>query len=256
MRTTFASRAAAVLVLAGAIEIAASSQLSANPRNQIDRLTFTNTSSDTLPAVDLSRLTPLRLSYRVTAQGNPVGTQIVTLAREGTSWVRTDSVSFGPTQQILVSRWSADFSAVSHSESLAGPMSGQASVQVAAGRVTGESHLPPQAGGEKTFDAAAAPGMVFDGQDEAALAVAELRAGSTLSFAIFKVNTGAFGSHSYRVVGVDTVTVAAGTFPAIRLEMTGGQIPMTIWVRQQGLHLPLKYQLQGAPIVVELVREG
>jgi hypothetical protein len=202
--------------------------------------------------VDLARLTPLTLAYRVSAQGSPVGAQRVTLARDGNAWLRVDSVTFGPVRQVLTSRWSADFAAIAHTESVAGPMSGDAHVEVADGRLTGAANLPAQAGGQKTFDAAVVPGMVFDGQDEAALAVAELAAGQTLSFPVFKVNTGEVGSHRYRIAGVESVTVPGGTFPAFRVEMTGGQLPMTIWLRQEGLHIPLKYELQGAPIVVEL----
>lgn len=203
---------------------------------------------------DLSRLTPVTLSYRVMAQGNPVGSQKVAIARDGNGWVRTDTVMFGPVRQVLVSRWSNEFAAVSHSESFSGPMTGEATATVANGRVGGQANLPPQAGGQRTFDAAAVPGMVFDGQEFAALAVADLAAGKTLAFPIFKVNTGDVGTHTFRVTGVESVTVPAGTFPAFKVEMSGGQAPMTVWLRQEGLHVPLKFELQGMPVTVELER--
>jgi hypothetical protein len=211
--------------------------------------------ADSLPAparVELSRLTPLNLTYQVMAQGNPVGTQRVRVVREGAGWLRTDSVAFGPTNQVLTSRWGADFGALAHTESLAGPMSGEASAQVADGRVRGEANLPPQAGGHRSYDDAVVPGMMFDGQDEIALEVAELSPGQTHAFPVFKMNTGEVAVHRYSVVGVETVTVHAGTFPAFRVEMTGGQLPMTLWLRREGLHIPVRIALNGAPIVVEL----
>jgi hypothetical protein len=203
---------------------------------------------------DMSRLTPMTLSYRVMAQGNPAGTQKVVFAREGNDWLRTDTVMFGPVQQVLISRWTGAFAAVSHSESLSGPMTGEATATVAGGRVGGEARLPPQAGGERSFDAPVVPGMVFDGQEYAALAVADLAAGTTLAFPIFKVNTGEVATHTFRVTGLEQVTVPAGTFAAYRVEMTGGQVPISIWLRQEGLHVPLRFELQGMPVSVELER--
>lgn len=201
---------------------------------------------------DMGRLTPLTLSYRVLAQGNQVAAQRVFIVREGGGWVRTDSVEFGPVKQVLRSGWSADFTATSHQESFSGGMTGEATIQVAAGRVTGQANLPEQAGGQRTYDAPAVAGMVFEGQDHAALAVADLQPGRSYTFPIFKVNTGSMGIHTYDVGAVETVTVPAGTFPAYRVVMTGEQVPMTIWLRQEGLHIPLKFEVQGAPFVVEL----
>jgi hypothetical protein len=203
-------------------------------------------------APNLSRLTPLTLSYRVSAQGNPAGTQLMRLVRDGDGWLRTDSVTFGALHQVLTSRWGADFAPQSHTESLEGPMSGQGSVQVTEGHVRGEAHLPAQAGGDRTFDVPVSPGMLFDGQDEALLAVLDLTADMRVSFPVFKLNSGEIATHSYHVTGVESVTVPGGTFAAFRVEATGGPIPATIWLRQEGLHVPVRFELQGAPIVVEL----
>jgi zinc protease len=201
---------------------------------------------------DASRLRASTLTYRIMAQGNAVGTQTVTLARAGDAWTRTTAVTFGPLRQGSTSTWGADFAARSHSEKVEGPMTGEATVQLAAGRVKGQSSLPAQLGGAKTYDVAAVPGMIFEGQAEAALAVADLAPGKTITLPVFRVNPGTVGSQTFKVVGAESVTVPAGTFPAFKVEATGGQQALTIWVRQEGLHVPLRYELQGAPVVVEL----
>jgi hypothetical protein len=201
---------------------------------------------------DASRLRASTLTYRVMVNGNAVGSQTVTMARAGDAWTRTAAVGLGPMRQTQVSSWGADFAARSHTEKVEGPMTGEASVQLAAGRVKGQSSLPAPMGGAKTFDVAAVPGMIFEGQEEAALAVADLAPGKTISLPIFRVSTGAVGAQNFKVMGVESVTVPAGTFPAFKVEASGGAQTLTMWVRQEGLHIPLRYELQGQPVVVEL----
>jgi predicted Zn-dependent peptidase len=201
---------------------------------------------------DMSRLRPATLTYRVMAGGNPVATQTTVLAREGAGWTRTATVKAGPMTQTLTTRWGADFAPVSYSEKVEGPVSGEASAQLTAGRIKGQSKLPPQMGGEKTFDAEAVAGSVFDGTDEAILMVADLAPGKTITLPVFTTSSGAVGNHSYKVVAAEQVTTPAGAFPAFKLEVTGKQQPMTVWVRQEAPHIPLRYEVTGAPVVVEL----
>ncbi len=54
------------------------------------------------------------------------------------------------------------------------------------------------------------------------------------------------------MVAAEQVTTPAGAFPAFKLEVTGKQQPMTMWVRQEAPHIPLRYEITGAPVVVEL----
>lgn len=204
---------------------------------------------------DSSRLRPGTQIYQVSVQGNPVGAQTVTLARDGSNWLYTAAVQIGPVRQNRTTRWTSDFAPISVTDKAEGQVTGEGTAQMTAGRVRGTTNFPTQPGQpgqQRSIDVAGIAGMAFEGQDDAMLAVADLAVGKTVTIPVFKVATGTVGSHSYRVTGVESVTVPAGTFPAFRVEMTGGQIPMTIWYRQEGPHIPLKYEFQGVPVMITL----
>ncbi len=195
---------------------------------------------------------PATLTYQVQVQGNPVGTQTVTVARDGEGWTRTSAGAMGPLRQTIVTRFGADFSPVAYSESVEGPVTGSATVQVAEGRYRGEARLPAQMGGDRTFDAEAFAGSVFDGTDEVMLSVAELAVGKTITIPVFSTNAGSAGNVTYSVTAAGDVTVPAGTFPAFRVEVTGKQAPLVLWLRQEAPHVVLKYEITGQPVVVVL----
>ncbi len=48
------------------------------------------------------------------------------------------------------------------------------------------------------------------------------------------------------------MVVPAGTFTAFRVEATGGQIPMTLFLRQESPHILLKQEFAGQPVSIEL----
>ncbi|HEV7590206.1 MAG TPA: insulinase family protein [Longimicrobium sp.] len=201
---------------------------------------------------DYAKVAPSTLAYQVAFQGNPVGSQTVALARDGDGWTRTNEVQFGPVHQALVTRFGPGFAPISHTETVTGPAAGTASVALTGGRFRGEAKLPPQMGGEKTYDVAAVPGAVLEGMDEVMLGVADLAQGKTIAIPQFNTGTGSVDAVSFRVTGVETVTVPAGTFPAFRVEVAGKQAPMVVWLRQAAPHVPLKYEITGQPVVIQL----
>ncbi|MBD0319651.1 MAG: insulinase family protein, partial [Gemmatimonadetes bacterium] len=204
---------------------------------------------------DASKLQPGTQTYQVSMQGNAVGTQTVTLAREGSNWLSTSALQIGPVRQSRTTRWTADFTPVSLEDKAEGQLTAEAAVQLTAGRIRGNTNFPPapgQPGQARTLDVAAVQGLAFEGQNDAMISVANLAPGKALSLPVFNANRGALSTYSYRVTGAESVQVPAGTFAAFRVEMTGGQVPMTVWYRQDAPHIPLKYELQGVPLVITL----
>lgn len=201
---------------------------------------------------DYARVAPATLTYQVSFQGNPVGSQTVTLAKEGEGWTRSNDLMFGPLHQALVTRFGPGFTALSHTETVSGPATGTATVALTGGRFRGEAKLPPQMGGEKTYDVAAVPGAVLEGMDEVMLGVADLAQGKTIAIPQFNTGTGGVDAVTFRVTGVEPVTVPAGTFPAFRVEVAGKQQPIVMWLRQAAPHVPLKYEVTGQPVVIQL----
>jgi hypothetical protein len=56
------------------------------------------------------------------------------------------------------------------------------------------------------------------------------------------------------VAGTETITVPAGTFPAYRVELTGGEQPITFWVSTAEPHRTVKMAFTGAPVEFVLVK--
>jgi zinc protease len=201
---------------------------------------------------DYAKVAPATLAYQVSFQGNAVGSQTVALARDGDGWTRTNDVQFGPVRQALVTKFGPGFTPVSLTETVSGAVTGTATVTLAGGRFRGEAKLPPQMGGEKTFDVAAVPGAVLEGMDEVMLGVADLAEGKTIAIPQFNTGTGSVDAVTFKVGGVETVTVPAGSFPAFRVEVAGKEQPMVVWLRQAAPHVALKYEITGQPVVIQL----
>jgi zinc protease len=202
---------------------------------------------------DGTRLQPHTRTYRVMVQGNPMGTATERLRREGDAWVATMNLESPMMQQESEVR----FGASDLSPRTARMAGGQGATRmeinlaVADGRVRGRAELPPQAGGARDIDDEAVGGLLLPGMDPYVLAVADLREGSTLTLPVFNAMAGSVTNVTYRVSGIETVTVPAGTFSTYRVEITGAQ-PMTVYVRQEAPNIVVRQEFTGMPVVVEL----
>ena len=125
-------------------------------------------------------------------------------------------------------------------------------LQFTDGRVTGSANLPPQMGGEKTFDAEVVQGTLFEGMDQFALAVADLEAGKTITLPVFSVQSGGVVNQTFEVTGMESVTVPAGSFETYRIEFTGGPQAGTLYVRQDAPHVVVRQELADQPVTLEL----
>lgn len=201
---------------------------------------------------DIARLRPAVLEYRFLAQGNPVGRSTATLSQDGAGWKSVTELSFGAVQQTITARWGAGWEPIDYVETYAGAFEGRAEVRAENGRFAGTATMPAQAGGNKTFDAAAVPGGAWSTMDEAMLSTADLAEGKTIVIPVFNTSTGAVGPVSFQVGATESVTVPAGTFQAFRVSSTGGSSPVTLWLRADAPHVVLRQEIVGQPIVVEL----
>ena len=71
---------------------------------------------------------------------------------------------------------------------------------------------------------------------------------------VFDASEGTTMPLTVEVAGVEEVTVPAGTFAAFRVEITGGQQPVTLYVSQDAPRRVLKMQPAGQPITIELAQ--
>jgi zinc protease len=201
---------------------------------------------------DIARLRPAVLEYSFLAQGNPVGRSTSTLAQDGAGWKSSLALQFGPVQQTIEARWGAAWEPIDYRETYAGPFEGRAEVKLENGRFTGSATMPEQAGGNKTFDAAAVAGASWSMMDEVMLSTADLAEGKTIVIPVFNTSTGAVAPVTFAVGAVESVTVPAGTFQAFRVSSTGGSSPLTLWLRADAPHILVRQELVGQPLVSEL----
>jgi hypothetical protein len=203
---------------------------------------------------DGTRLRPQTLTYQLMVQGNAMGTVTEQLRREGADWIATSAIESPVMQQRTEVRFAAaDFTPrevrLSGGQ---GPAQMQVNLQVADGRVRGRAELPPQAGGARDVDIEMVGGMLLPGMDAYVLAAAPLREGYSATLPVFNMMGGGATNVTYRVAGSEEITVAAGTFPAFRIELTGAPQPMTIWVRRDAPHIMLRQEYVGMPVRVDL----
>lgn len=201
---------------------------------------------------DMARLRPATMEYTFKAQGNPIGRSTSTLSQEGAGWKSHLELQFGGVQQTITARWGAGWAPIDYVETYAGAFDGRADVKLENGRLTGSAAMPPQAGGNKTFDAAMVPGAAWSMMDDVMLSTADLAAGKTIVIPVFNTSTGAVAPVTFTVGATESVTVPAGTFQAVRVESAGGSSPQTLWLRAEGPHIVVRQELVGQPLVSEL----
>ncbi len=204
-------------------------------------------------ALDGSQLKPMTLTYDFKLQGNPFGTVTDSVTKVGEDWVVKEiiaSAMMGQTGELRMK--AADLTPISVNQAIsAGGSTFNSELKLAGGKVTGTAALPPQAGGNKTFDTAVPAGTLLPGMGEYALSVMPLEVGRTITLPVFSIRSGAAENIAYKIVAEESVTVAAGTFAAYKIEV-GGEQPQTVWLRKALPHIALKTEGVGMPVATEL----
>ena len=205
-------------------------------------------------AWDATRLREGMRRYDLYLQDNPLGAAEYTLTRDGDDWVSTAVIQSPAGSQETELRFSAeDFTPISLSQDLGqGPTAIRADLQVEDGRVVGEVRLPAQLGGDRTLDEPLGPGVLLPGMEELALAVAELEEGASFTIRIMDVIQGGHRVLEARVTGREEIQVPGGTFDTWRVELTGGDMPLTLYLHAEAPHVLIRQEFVGQPIRLDL----
>jgi len=205
-------------------------------------------------AWDASRLREGMRRYDLYLQDNPMGAAEYTLTREGDEWVSTAVIQSPAGNQETELRFSAvDFAPISLSQEMGqGPASVQAHLTVEDGRVVGEVQLPVQMGGDRELDEPLGPGVLLPGMEELALAVADLEEGASFTLRYLDVIQGNQRTLEARVTGREEIQVPGGTFDTWRVELSGGDVPMVLYLHVESPHLLIRQEFVGQPIRLDL----
>jgi zinc protease len=202
-------------------------------------------------------------THRVMVQGNAFGEQTRTVARvqEGgrDAWQVITQTTIGP---ILSQNDTSVFDAATMAPirvRQGGRQQGQVTfvrLDYAGGRVRGQSKTLAQTGPrELTIDTTVAPGVLDDNQAEIIMSVLPYAPGANWTLPVFSGGKGAALNTTITVQGEETVTVPAGTFACWKVQVSGGEQTVIMFISKERPGV-VRLELQGIPVVFELTQRN
>jgi zinc protease len=212
-------------------------------------------------ALDLDQVVARRDSFQMLAQGNAIGYQVTDLSfgEDGTVYY-SEHVAItvmGMTQNSQVAMQLEPLTMVSVDQTVS--MQGMKAVtdlDYADGRVSGQAQTPEPTGTVKTIDVDTdvIDGIIDDNAIQALLPALPLADGEEVTINVFRGGQGTAGQLTFTPDGVQEVTVPAGTFQALRVQVTGGEAPLTFYLSTETPRRIVKLEIVGQPIAFELVQ--
>jgi len=210
-------------------------------------------------AFDQTQIVARSDSFQAVVQGKPFGAQTATVRVAPDSIVFTEATTIGQfvNQSTTLVLGAADL-AVRRTDQVGTVQNQRAETHLtyAGGRVKGSALVPQQTGTPKTVtvDTTIAAGTVDDNALNLLIPALPLAEGRTFNLNVFSSGEGVVKVLTVKVAGVENVTVPAGTFESYRLELSGMQIPVVMYVSTASPRRLLRVAPVGAPLVFELVK--
>ncbi len=206
---------------------------------------------------DHAQVVARRDSFKIAFQGNEVGNLISEVVFEG------ETIRYREATTIPAMAMTTESTVLLDPESLAplsttqaGQLGGQnieSRLTYEAGRVMGQVQTPSQTGIEtKQVDTELVEGTVDASVVQMLIPAMPLAEGASLTVHAFTPAEGTVKPISVDVTGVEEVTVPAGTFSTYKVEVTGGDQPLTLNVSVDEPRKVVRMQLLAQPVVFEL----
>ena len=210
----------------------------------------------TLP-VDLTKIVEHADSFTVLVQGNALGFQTNALTKTASGFSLHTAVQIGPVlQQTVATTFSSDLAP--QAVTLKGKVQGNemhVDVAYAAGRVKGTSTTPGPGGMKSiTIDTIIAPGVLDDNMITALVPGLRWTPNAKFNVNSFDAGSGALKPLTLAVTASEFVTVPAGSFQVYRVDLTGQEQPLTMFITTTAPHRIVKMMLVGTPIEFLLVK--
>jgi predicted Zn-dependent peptidase len=214
----------------------------------------------TAVSLDPAQLVARRDSFAFMFQGNAMGSQVTDLREEAEGMVYVEQTSIpvmGMTQmtQVRMAKGSMAPQLVEQSGQVGGQNT-ETKVTIADGRASGRAQSPQQGGQVKTVevDTTIATGTFEVNQLQAIVPALPLAEGASITLNVFNASDATTKAFTFKVEGVEDVTVPAGTFPTFRVSLTGGDLPVVFLVSRDTPRRVVKIEIVGQPVVFELVK--
>ena len=207
--------------------------------------------------VDITKLVAKVDSFTVLVQGNPLGFQTMALTRTSSGFAYKTVTSIGP---IMQQSAEVAFGTNLAPQSVVGSGKIQGrdvtvSVTYANGRAKGTGSTPtPQGIKTVAVDTTIAAGVVDDNMIIALVPGLRWAPNSKYSVSAFDASAGTLKQLSLAVQTSESIVVPAGTFGVYRVELTGQDQPMTMWITTAAPYRVVKMTLVGAPVEFVLAK--
>jgi zinc protease len=207
---------------------------------------------------DRAQLVARRDSFQISFQGNPIGQQINELV------IGSDVITYTETTDIPLMGMTQEATILLDPESLVprsteqvGLVAGQnieSHLTYEAGRVTGQVQVPQPTGEIETkqVDAQFVDGAVDASVIQMLLPSMPLAEGASLTVSAFTAAEGTVKPITVKVLGVEEVTVPAGTFSTYKVDVSGGEQPLILYVSTDTPRRVVRIELLAQPVVFEL----
>lgn len=207
--------------------------------------------------VNFASLMPRTDSFVVMVQGNPLGFQRTTIERTESGMRIVDDVQIGP---IMTQHTEVELGpdGALRSTKQTGQVRGQnTSIEIAYrdGRAKGSATTPSLTGLVTTpIDTTVIAGAIDDNLITALLPAMEWSPTASITLPVFLSGKGYVQSLTFAVKGTEKLTVPAGTFDVYRVEISGGQAPVSMFVTTEASHRLVKIAPRGAPLEFVLAK--
>ena len=211
-------------------------------------------------ALDAAQFAPHTDSSSVMLQGKAVGYTVsdVRRSRDSLLYVERSSLGSGTFEQrttVLLDPADGSVRQVDQVTTQQGQKA-ETHLSYAGGRVKGQSAAPQQDGSIKRYDidTVLPPGTVDENAVPFVVPALPLAAGKAFTLSFFTPSENAQKTLTFKVGAPENVTVAAGTFQAYRIAVTGSRVPFTMYVTTETPRRVVKTEFVGQPFIVELVK--
>ena len=207
--------------------------------------------------INFSALVPRTDSFVVMVQGNALGFQRTTVERTELGLRVIEDVQIGP---IMTQHTEVELApdGTMRSTKQTGQVRGQnTTIEIAYhdGRAKGSATTPSMAGLVTTaIDTTVTPGAIDDNLLTAILPALEWSPAASITLPVFLSGKGYVQSLTLAVKGTEKLTVPAGTFDVYRIELSGGQAPVAMFVTTDAAHRLVKIAPRGAPLEFVLAK--
>ncbi len=192
--------------------------------------------------------------YELFVQDNPLGAVEHRLEPLGDEWMATTTITSLVGQQETTLRFGVgDLSPRAlRQDRGSGPLAISVDLVVDGNRIRGVVEVPPRVGESRRWDEPLPPGVLLPGMEEFALALAPLEEGVRLSIPYLDVTNGSVVTLEARVEGEEVLTVSGGEFRTWRVRVSGGEAPVTLFLRKEPPHILVRQEFWGQPMRLDL----